>query len=372
MNDALPARFGPAAVLEVDLDAVAENYLILKSKLKAGCDCAAVVKADGYGLGAEPVARALYAQNCRHFFVALPEEGFALRAKLPPDALLYILNGFRGARPAEVSAAGLIPVLNAPEDIAEWMAWARQQEKRLPALLHLDTGMNRLGLSPADVEKLLPETFKTLDIRCVMSHLACADDPAHPKNAQQLQAFRRLLALLPGPARVSLANSAGIFLGADYHFDLARPGCALYGISPQTAGPNPMRNPVTLRAQILQTRRIDRGETVGYGASYVAASPVKCATISAGYADGYLRSLSGRGLVFINGEKCPVIGRVSMDTIVADVSSLKTECRAGDFAEIIGRHQTADDVARQAGTIGYEILTSLGARYERIYKTANE
>lgn len=368
MSDAAAARSGALSVLDVDLDAIAENYLILKKKLNAGCDCAAVVKADGYGLGAVPVAQALFAQGCRHFFVATAAEGLALRPGLPPSALLYVLNGPWGATHSDFTAAGLVPVLNTPEDIAYWTRAAQTQGRRLSALVQIDTGMNRLGLSAADaVEMLEADFFKTLDIRCVMSHLACADDPAHPKNGEQLALFLAAAARLPTPCRLSLSNSAGIFLGPEYHFDLARPGCGLYGISPLSVGENPLRNPVRLRARILQTRRIDRLETVGYGATYTVVPPVKCATISAGYADGYLRCLSGRGHVFIHGEKCPVIGRVSMDTIMADVTDLKRECQAGDWAEIIGPHQTADAVAAQAGTIGYEILTSLGARYERNY-----
>ncbi len=369
MSDVQTARSGALAVLEIDLDAIAENYLTLKKKLRAGADCAAVVKADAYGLGALPVSRTLFAQGCRHFFVATAAEAFAIRDVLPAAALIYVLNGPWGAAPAAFSAAGLIPVLNTPEDLACWQAAAKTAERRLPAVLQLDTGMNRLGLSAADVERLEAETFKALDIRYVMSHLACADDPVHDKNVTQRDLFETLTGRLPVPCRRSLANSAGIFLGPEYHFDLVRPGCGLYGISPLAQGENQLRNPVTLRARILQIRRIDRPETVGYGATHTVVPPAKCATISAGYADGYLRSLSGRGAVFIGGEKCPVIGRVSMDTIVVDITKLTLACQVGDWAEIIGPRQTADDVARQAGTIGYEILTGLGARYERNYIT---
>lgn len=363
-------------MLEIHLDRLRWNYLSLQKRLKKGTDCAAVVKADAYGLGAAPVVTELYKANCRHFYVAHASEGIVVRDALNSlaphgekgkpggksgDAQIYVLHGPRGVPAEEFSQAGLIPVLNTPQDIEHWAGFARKTEKRQPALLHFDTGMNRLGLAALPDKTMLQQ----LDIRYVMSHLACADEPDHPKNGEQLNAFKRLTAALGLPCRLSLANSAGIFLGADYHFDQARPGCALYGINPATTGQNPMQGVVTLKTRVLQTRDAGKGETVGYGASYKVSIPSKLATISAGYADGILRSFAKSGAVFIHGQRCPVVGRVSMDLLVVDVT--KTVCSVNDWAEIVGEHQSVDAVAAAAGTIGYEILTALGHRYKRAY-----
>lgn len=344
------------SVLHIHLDEIAANWLSLKKRLKAGADCAAVVKADAYGLGAAQVARTLYEQGCRHFFVAHVDEAMTVRASLEKDALIYVLNGPHGANAGDFLHHNFIPVLNSPSDAEYWS----KNAAGAACILHIDTGMNRLGLSAHEVASV---DLKQLGLRYVMSHLACGDEPSHPLNAKQLSSFKNLTSALGRPLRLSLANSAGIFLGPDYHFDLARPGCALYGINP-TAGVNPMRGVVTLKAKILQIREIKEVGTAGYGATYKVAPPAKTATVSVGYADGYLRSLTGAGHVFIGSKKCPVIGRVSMDTIIVDVTGVDT---SGGYAEIIGGHQSVDEVAAQAGTIGYEILTSLGKRYKRVY-----
>ncbi len=355
----------PLSVLEVHLDAVARNWLSLKKMLKNGADCAGVVKADGYGLGSAKVAETLFEQGCRHFFVAHVDEAQPLLPLMEDDktaAAIYILNGPQGAPAKDFVHHGLTPVLNSMEDIRYWAREAAGS----PCVIHIDTGMNRLGLGAKDVKALSEDRdlLGKLDVRYVMSHLACGDEPTHPMNAEQLKLFQSLSASLQKPLRLSFANSSGIFLGPDYHFDLARPGCALYGINP-TAGTNPMLGTVTLKAKIVQIREIEAASTVGYGASYKVAPPAKTATVSIGYADGYLRSLTGKGAIFINGVKCPVIGRVSMDTVITDVSHV-TDFGDG-YAEIIGPHQGVDEVAAQAGTIGYEILTSLGKRYKRVY-----
>lgn len=378
----------PATRLVVDLDAIARNWLYLKKKLQNGADCAGVVKADAYGLGAATVARELFVQGCRHFFVAKFDEGMAVQAALAEVAkafpyspvsdtpvvvdapTIYVLEGPRGANDLDFISSGLVPVLNSLPDIFYWSATAAKIGRRLPAIIHIDTGMNRLGLSAAEVASLAADhadIFKALDIRYVMSHLACADEPQHPLNAEQLASFHKLTAALGKPLRYSFANSGGIFLGADYHFDLARPGCAIYGINPTGQSENPMLPVVTFEARILQTRIIDSPATVGYGASYRVAPPAKCATVSIGYADGYLRSLTGKGHVFVRGEKCPVIGRVSMDSIVIDVTHMTVEPTPGDAVEILGAQRLVDDVAAEAGTIGYEILTGLGRRTPRHY-----
>jgi alanine racemase len=359
---------GALSILEIHLDRISRNYLALQKMLARGCDCAAVVKADAYGLGAAKIAPVLYDDNCRHFFVSQPEEAFDVHAALSgksPEAHIYLLHGPRGIEAKDLAAKNITPVLNTLEDIAHWSSYAKAAQKKLPAVLHIDTGMNRLGLSATDIQKL-GNALEPLDIRYVMSHLACADTPDRPENQHQLEKFKKYAAQLGLPCRLSFANSSGIYLGADYHFDQVRPGSALYGINPQPGHANPMQNPITLKARILQTREAAAGETVGYGATYKVSKSAKLATISVGYADGYLRHLSNQGKVYINGQKCPVVGRVSMDAIVADVTALP-RVQTGDWAEIVGEHQTADDVAAQAGTIGYEILTALGQRYKRIY-----
>ncbi len=370
----------PLAQLTVDLDALSANWLSLKSRLAAGADCAAVVKADAYGLGAIPVTRTLYTQGCRHFFVAHAGEAMEIapvlddiRTAASADrAQIYVLNGPRGMPVAEMVAAQLTPVLNSIDDVFYWAEAAGGA----PAVLHIDTGMNRLGLSISDLDR--PEVVAVigkLNLRYVMSHLACADAPTHPLNARQLENFKIATRKLGRPLRLSFANSSGIFLGADYHFDLARPGCALYGINP-VPGTNPMRAVARLDATILQIRQVPAGETIGYGASYTVPaasnSAIKTyATLSLGYADGFLRSLSGRGAVYINGQRCDLAGRVSMDSVVADVSHLPTPPKAGDSAEVLGPNQSVDALATNAGTIGYEILTSLGHRYARTYTGTN-
>lgn len=360
----------PLSTLTVHLDRVARNYLYFRKMMAPGADCAAVVKADAYGLGAPQVSRALFNQECRHFFVAHFSEALAVRQAVPEkDAIIYVLNGPWGADARGFEAGPFIPVLNSLGDIEYWSDFAKQSGQKKPCVIHIDTGMNRLGLSSREVGRLTKELLAPLDIRYVMSHLACADEPAHPLNAEQLDSFKKLAASLGQPFRLSFANSAGILLGQDYHFDLARPGCGLYGINPSNAPDNPMAGTVTLKARIVQARFIDISSTVGYGASYRVSPPAKCVTVSVGYADGYLRSATGRGQVVIMGEKCPVIGRVSMDSIIVDTNHLKAQPQAGDWAEIIGAQQTVDDVAKQSGTIGYEILTSLGKRYKRDYTT---
>jgi len=385
MSDA--AFYGPSSRLTIDLDAIAQNWLLLKKKLRNGADCAAVVKADSYGLGAEAVSRTLFLQGCRHFFVAQYAEGLKVQTALADVArsfphspvsdapvvvdapVIYVLEGPCGAPAAEFIQSGLVPVLNSPADIAVWRAAAEGAGRKLPCLLHIDTGMNRLGLNGTEVAALAADAavWAALDVRYAMSHLACADDAAHPKNAEQLDLFRTLSAALGRPLRLSFANSSGIFLGADYHFDLARPGCAIYGISPLGGGGNPMQGAVRFEGRILQSRTIDRAGSLGYGAGYAVASGQKCVTVSIGYADGYLRSLTGRGKIYIGGQVCDVIGRVSMDSVIVATDHLARQPAAGDWAEIIGPHQTVDDVAAQAGTIGYEIFTGLGKRTPRLY-----
>jgi alanine racemase len=363
-----------AAVLTVDLSAIAENWRALRARHPGGA-VAGVVKADAYGLGAAPVARALLAAGCRHFFVAHLAEGLAVREALGAGPLIAVLNGFA---PGAGEGAGLVPVLNGLPDIATHAAAARASGLAAPAILHLDTGMARLGLDAAELDRLAedPGLLAGLDLRFVMTHLACADEPGHPLNAGQADRFAAACARLPPGARAaprSFANSSGLFLGPAFASDLARPGCALYGINPTPGRPNPMRQVVRLEAPVLQVREIPAGATVGYGASWTAPRTSRIATVAAGYADGYLRALSGRALGFQAGRPVPLIGRVSMDLITFDVTDAPG-IGPGSMITLIGPEgpasHTPDDVAARAGTIGYEILTGLGARYRREYLSA--
>ena len=362
----LDARAG--AVLSVDLEAIRANWRLLRDTA-AGAVCSAVMKADAYGLGMDMVAPALAREGCRVFFTAHLEEGMRLRPMLPADAAIYVLHGPPAGTANDFVEHNLIPVLNDPSQIAEWRALCRKLERRLPAALQFDTGMSRMGLAPADVDALLADQAWKDEMKpvLVMSHLACADEPAHPVNAMQRERFAALRARFAGIPG-SLANSSAVFLGPDYRHDLVRPGAALYGINPQPGGENPLRQAVSLRARIVQSRSVQAGDIVGYGARYVADGPRRIATIAIGYADGWLRSLSGRGHAFVDGVRVPFAGNVSMDSITLDVTGVPEErVQPGCEVELLGAQQTVDDVAREAGTIGYEVLTGLGSRFHRRY-----
>jgi alanine racemase len=365
-NGADPARAG--AVLTIDLDAIRSNYRLLR-ETAAGASCAAVMKADAYGLGMETVAPALALEGCRVFFTAHLEEGMRLRQVVPEDSSIYVLHGPPPGATAEFFQYDLIPVLNDPGQIADWRRLCVRLERRLPAALQFDTGMSRMGLSPTAVDALLADPSWKDEIKpvLVMSHLACADERDHAMNTLQRERFAALRARFAGIPG-SLANSSAVFLGADYRHDLVRPGAALYGINPHPGSPNPLRQAVSLRARIVQSRSVQAGDVVGYGARYVADGPRRIATIAIGYADGWLRSLSGRGHAYIDGVAVPVAGTVSMDSITLDVSGIpEARVQPGCEVELLGENQTVDDVAREGGTIGYEVLTRLGNRFHRQY-----
>jgi alanine racemase len=360
------------AILAIDLAAIVANYGLLAAKA-APAECAGVVKADAYGLGVARVAPALWQAGCRIFFVATLAEGAALRSLLP-DAVIYVLAGLHGADPADFAAASLRPVLVSCGEVDSWLA-AAGDTADARAGLHLDTGMARLGMPPDELDTLIDEGDKLKRLRpsLVMSHFACADTPEHPLNREQPQRFRAALARLAlqqGVTR-SLAASSGIFLGPDHAFDLVRPGAALYGIAPLANQPNPLRQVVRLQAKILQVRRVDAGSTVGYGAIHRFARQARLATIGVGYADGYMRALSNRGGVYIGDRRASIVGRVSMDLLTVDISDIPEEqARPGAWVDLIGPRNPVDSVAAEAGTIGYEILTSLGRRYRRRYLDA--
>jgi alanine racemase len=366
------------AVLRIDLDAIRSNYRLLRSRA-APAECAAVVKADAYGLGVRQVAPVLAGEGCRVFFVAFADEGVVLRQCLDrigadggPDAggiAIQVLGGLpAGSEPVFVRHR-LIPVLNSLAEVEIWNAHARRGQAPLPASLHVDTGMSRLGLPAAEVGALCaaPERLRGIRLVNILSHLACADEPGNELNRKQLAAFQAALACLP-PAPPSLANSSGIFLGPPYHLHMVRPGIALYGGAVLPDHPNPMTQVVRLQGKILQVREIDRGQTVGYGATHRADRRERIATVGVGYADGYLRSLSNRGCGYVGGRRVPLVGRVSMDLVTFDVTGVPIDqVQPGAVIDLIGPHNPIDRVAADAGTIGYEILTSLGSRYHRVY-----
>jgi alanine racemase len=359
-------------VLTVDLDAIVANWRKLE-KTAVPAECAGVVKADAYGCGTGPVARALAGAGCKTFFVASLDEAVAARAAVP-QAALYVLDGFFqncGDGYARIDARPVIGDLN---ELAEWDVFCRRSGWTGGAAIHIDTGMNRLGLTLAEAQGIIPRiNAGDHGITLVMSHLACAELLNHPLNARQLAAFRDIASLFAGvPA--SLSNSSGVFLGAQFQFDMVRPGAALYGINPTPEADNPMQPVVDLKARIVQIRNVEKGETVGYGGTWTARRPTKLAIVSAGYADGYFRAGSSndgtRGAeVVVGGKRCPVAGRVSMDLIAVDVTDLdKSAARRGHMVTLIGEGITVDELAHHFGTIGYEVLTSLGPRYARVYK----
>jgi alanine racemase len=358
--------------LTVDLDAIVANWRKLE-KTAVPAECAGVIKADAYGCGAEPVARALADAGCKTFFVATLDEARIVRAALP-SAAIYVLNGFFqncGDGYAKIDARPVIGDLN---ELAEWDVFCRRSGWSGGAAIHIDTGMNRLGLTLAEAQGIVPRiNAGDHGITLVMSHLACAESLNHPLNAKQVAAFREIASLYAGvPA--SLSNSSGIYLGAQYQFDMVRPGAALYGVNPTPEADNPMQPVVELKARIVQTRSVERGEGVGYGGTWTARRPTKLAIVSAGYADGYFRAAGSndgtRGAeVVVAGKRCPIAGRVSMDLIAIDVTDLPNNAaRRGHMVTLIGEGITVDELAHHFGTIGYEVLTSLGRRYARVYK----
>ena len=366
-----------SGVLTIDLDALVANWRKLE-KTAVPAECSAVIKANAYGCGTAPVARALAQAGCKTFFVATPEEAAAARAAVP-SAAIYVLNGLlqnNGDAYAKIDARPVIGDLN---ELAEWDVFCRRTGWSGGAAIQIDTGMQRLGLTIAEAQGLIPRiNAGDHGISLVMSHLACAETLNHPMNARQLAAFREIASAFSGvPA--SLSNSSGIFLGNAFHFDVVRPGAALYGVNPTPEADNPMQPVVDLKARVVQIREVERGESVGYGGNWTARRPTRLAIVSAGYADGYFRAGSSndgtRGAdVMVTGKRCPVAGRISMDLMAVDVTDLeKNAVRRGHLVTLIGEGITVDELAHHFGTIGYEVLTSLGSRYARIYKgeTAN-
>jgi alanine racemase len=361
-----PADFSGALTrLTVDPAAIVANYRRL-AREASGASCAAVVKADAYGLGMRVVAPALAWAGCADFFVASPDEGASLR-RLLPAARIFVLCGLAGLSPADFEAENLVPVVNTLGEIETLRGFATATGRAAAMALHVDTGMNRLGLTQREAAALAdtPEALAALDPVLLMSHFACADRHDHLMTAEQIARFENLRARFPAmPA--SLAASSGIFRAAAAHFDMVRPGCALYGINPTREAANPMAPVCRLEARVLQVREIAAGETVGYGATFTAPAAMRIATVAAGYADGVLRAAGNLGYAHAAGHRLPIIGRVSMDLISLDITALPPhEAAPGAWVTLLGPERPVDAVAAEAGTIGYEILTRIAPRAAR-------
>ncbi len=361
------------AVLTIDLGAVAANYAIMR-KLSGKANCAAVVKANAYGLGDREIVRTLVKQGCNTLFVANLKEAIrARRTSRKPD--IYVLDGFHPERGPDYLKHKLRPVLNNLAEIRTWNGFAKAENVPAPAAIQLDTGMNRLGLPEYEISALAqnPDDLRHFECALVMSHLACADDPTHPMSAWQKKLFDRYRELLPD-AQLSLANSAGIACGKQYHYDMTRPGIALYGGEPCNGISLGLKPVISLMGRILQVHTAETGESVGYGATHTFTRKSRIATVSLGYADGILRILGSslaksapRGRY--GAHDLPLIGRISMDLITYDLTDMEAgQCRPGDWIEIIGPTNDINRLADCARTNSYEILTSLGSRPHRIYK----
>jgi alanine racemase len=370
--ESIPVAADTGGTLTIDLAAIAANWQALTRQLLT-VECAAVVKANGYGLGLKPVVAALAKAGCKTFFVADVAEARIVRAQAK-QATIYVLHGFTQQCAESFIELAAQPVINSMTELAEWDAFVAGRAWEGGAALHVDTGMNRLGVSPEEAAALAPRA-QTLShgITLLLSHLACADIPDHPLNAKQLQLFRELRALYSGiPA--SLANSSGIFLGDATYFDLARPGAALYGINPTPGRPNPMKSVVELTGRIVQIRAVAREQTIGYGATWTARRNSRIAVVALGYANGLLRAGSASdehpgGAAIVASKRCPIVGRISMDLLMLDVTDLPDGAvRRGEFATLIGGELGIDEVATAAGTIGYEVLTRLGLSCQRNYR----
>lgn len=366
------ARERSGGWLRIDLDALKQNYTFLTQQVGSTVTVGAAVKADAYGLGVARVAPALYRAGCRRFFVATVNEGLTLRPLLPDDATICILNGPPSGSEPLLAARKLTPVLNSLSQARRWAAFGRETGTKLPCLLQLDSGMSRFGLSEDDIEALCSEELPAaLDITHVMSHLACADDAASPRNEGQRLRFDALRQKLPSPLSPSLAASSGIFLGESFHYDMVRPGYALYGGNPTPALPNPMRPVVTLLGGLVQDRWIEPDTAVGYSARFVATQKTRIATLSVGYADGFHRRAGGFTSAVLPDRpdiSLPVVGRISMDCMALDITALgDINLPSGTGFELIGPHRPLDELASALDTIGYELLTSLGKRFYRDY-----
>lgn len=365
--ESLPIADG--GILEINLSAIVRNWRALSAPLKAGCRASAVVKANAYGLGCMPVSKALYEAGCRDFFVALLGEALELKPALPDDARIYVLDGLRAGTEIVCREQGIIPVIFSLKQLSAWST-LESASGLSPCVIKVNTGMTRLGF---DAKELLDNEALLSKVKPVMfmSHLASAEELDNNQNRRQLERFQALRdhfsPLFPA-ADFSLCNSSGVFLGDEYHFDCTRPGAALYGVNPQPGLPSPVESVVRLRLPVIQLRNAQAGEVVGYGGTHELKEGAQLAVVLGGYADGIHRALSGRAEGVVHGQRVPVVGRVSMDTTVFDVSKVSPPVVEGEsYVELLGSEIGVDELGEAAGTIGYEILTSLSGRYQRHY-----
>ncbi|WHQ46813.1 MAG: alanine racemase [Candidatus Midichloria sp.] len=355
--------------LNINLNKILENYRIVKKHLKKGCKVGAVVKANAYGLGQEQIVRTLYHDGCRKFCVSNLDEALQIDQSLKKD--IYLMHGVGSMEMAELAIEeGFIPILNHLEQVEIWNSASKKKGKKLKAVIQIDTGMGRFGLSNFEIKQLIADSNLVSDIEIdyIMSHMSCAEQENHPATAMQLQEFKKCLKLFPG-VKATFANSAGIFLGEDFHFNMVRPGCALYGINPTSTDYNPMNSVVELHGYIIQKRIIEKEQFIGYQAQYKAAKGEKLLVIECGYADGYVRALSNKGICYAEGYFLPVVGIISMDAIIVNASALPEALfNKITHIELLGKHITIDDIAKYANTISYEILTTrFGNRCKRFY-----
>lgn len=348
--------------LEIDLSKICENYLTAKKLTSSDTITSAVIKANAYGVGAKEAFKALSGVGCNDFYVIYLEEAMELHGLTHGNENIYIIGSQTDKNLHDVIHHGFIPVLNTEHEIKQYAKLA--SDSPLPCVIHFDTGMNRLGLRVEDMDRI---NTHGLDVKYIMSHLACADEPEHPMNKKQLQDM--LVLKKKFNTKISFANSSGIFLGTDYHFDQTRPGCMLYGVNPTPGKPSPVKQVATVMAKVMRISTLTKDEAVSYGATYTAKAGTRIATLGIGYADGYHRSLSSNAFCYFKGHRMPIIGRVTMDFIMVDVSALsESELQEFDYAEVLGNNITVDETADRAKTIGYEILTSLQHRFNRVYK----
>lgn len=374
--DDAAALAAATGVLTIDLEALTANWAKLDS---AGvpAECAAVVKADAYGCGLTPVTKALSKVGCKTFFVATLDEARAAR-EAAPNAVIYVLDGFFSGTGDTFAKLDCRPVIGDPGELAEWDVYRLQTGWKGDCAIHIDTGMNRLGFAMAEAQSLLPRIRRgEHGVSLVMSHLISAELLGETSNGRQVGAFREIASQFTGvPA--SLSNSSGIFLGSQFHFDMVRPGAALYGVNPTPEADTPMHAVVDLKVRVVQIRKVEEGQTVGYGGIWTARRPTKLAVVAAGYADGYFRLAGGSdgtrsAEVLVGGQRCPIAGRISMDLMAVDITDLPPNAiKRGGMVTLLGDSITVDELAHHCGTIGYEVLTNLGKRYARVYKGAVE
>lgn len=354
------------SILTIDLNAIEKNYRLFQKMVGNNCAVTGICKANAYGTGLKEITQKLKTLDCPLFFVASLDEALSIR-EYDQDTPIAVLSGVMINEENTYTHLNITPVLNTLIDIKNWQTHARNVNKELSAILHIDTAMNRLGLSLEEV-KSVQNNFDGIKLNYVMSHFACADEKGHDLTALQHQRFQDALQYLP-KAPLSLANSSGLFRSTDYHYDMVRPGYALYGGNPTPETDNPMHPVVKLESRILQIRACKKGENIGYGASHSFKKDTRTASIALGYGDGFLRMHSNQAVVYYNNQPCPVIGRVSMDLVTIDINDIEGKPpEQGETIEILGPNQSVDDLAISADTIGYEILTSLSPRYKRIHK----